>query len=221
MFKQIYERTSKMAYQIFKSRNSRNKRWFPIIRLLKDKRQGVDFYTTEKTAEAGHSDYVPTSTLYDRHLKKFLRRRDHSRDSVIDVGCGKGRMLEVFHSYGFSRVDGLEYSPEMSETARENMKKLGLSSEIFTGDAAEFDGYDDYNWFYLFNPFGMDIMREFLGKLEESLRHRPRAVTILYANPRCESVFADAGFHIEDLTRGKGLISLITNEGVPSGMPLG
>ena len=221
MFKRIYHRMRVTAYHLFKSRDRKNKRWFPIIRLLKDKRQGVDFYTTAKTAEEGHSDYVPTSTLYDRHLKKFLRRRDHSGDSVIDVGCGKGRMLEVFHSFGFSKVDGLEYSAEMSETARENMKKLGLSSEIFTGDAAVFDGYDDYNWFYMFNPFDMNIMRKFLGRLEESLRRRPRAITILYANPHCESVFAEAGFHIEDLTGGAKHISLITNEGNLSGTPRG
>ena len=127
-------------------------------------------------------------------------------------------MLEIFTTLGFSKVTGLEYSPELSEIARENMKKLGLPCEVFTGDAALFDGYDAYNWFYLYNPFSGDIMRRFIGRLKESCRRAPRRITVLYTNPRFESLFAESGFHLEWIAKphegGRVGIRLITNEGM-------
>lgn len=188
-----------------------------------DKKRGVDFYTmvdNKGTPEAveGSYNYEAIGFLYDFYLRKFLRRQDHTGDRIIDVGCGKGRALELFLSFGFSKADGLEYSPKLSEIARKNMRTLGLPCEIFTGDAAEFDGYDAYNWFYLYNPFNQNIMLSFIGRLKESLQRNPRVIKILYANPTCEKVFADAGFHMGVVNEGKeGVcrICLITNEGMP------
>ena len=195
------------------------KLWF-VWWIGKDKRRGVDFYApvdNEGTPEAlaGHIRYESTGFLFDRALKEFLRRQNHANDRILDVGCGKGRMLEVFHTFGFLKADGLEYSSELSKIARENMKKLGLPCEVFTGDAAEFDGYDTYNWFYLYNPFAQNIMLRFIGKLKESLRRNPRKITILYTYPRCESAFAEAGFHMGWAGAEKYKVRLITNEGMP------
>lgn len=192
--------------------------------IRQDKKRGVDFYTVvsnEGTPEAlaGNHIYQATSLLYGRDVREYLCKQDHTDDRVIDVGCGKGRMLELFTELGFAKADGLEYSPELSEIARKNMKTLGLPCQVFTGDAALFDGYDAYNWFYLFNPFNEKVMRKFIGKLEESLRRNPRAITVLYINPTCEKVFADAGFHMEMSGRENRRICLITNKGMAEGAP--
>lgn len=194
------------------------KLWYSYL-IDRDKKRGVNFYAVVDNkgtpeALAGHRRYEATSHMYDRTLKGFLRKQDHADDRIIDVGCGKGRMLVFFNALGFSKADGLEYSPELSETARKNMKTLCLPCEIFTGDAAEFDGYDAYNWFYLFNPFGRDIMLRFIGRLKESLRRNPRRITILYTNPKGESLFADAGFHMGWIGTGKHRICFITNGGM-------
>lgn len=197
----------------------RKKLWF-AAGSLNDKRRDVDFYTIVEhkgtpEALAGNHDYEATGFLYERHLKKLLRRSDHADDRIIDIGCGKGRALEIFNAFGFSKSDGLEYSPALSEIARENMKKLGLPCEVFTGDAALFGGYDDYNWFYLYNPFSHDIMLRFIEKLKESLRRSPRRITIIYALPTCETDFAKAGFHMDWAGKEKYKIGLITSEGMP------
>lgn len=194
------------------------KRWHSYL-INRDKKRGVDFYTGvdnkgTKEALAGHHRYTATSFLYNHTLKGFLRRQDHTGDRIIDVGCGKGRMLVFFNSFGFSKADGLEYSPELAEIARNNMKTLRLPCEVFTGDALLFDGYDVYNWFYLFNPFSRELMSQFADRLKESLQRRPRRITILYTHPASESVFADAGFHLEWIGTGKHRIRLITNEGM-------
>lgn len=193
----------------------RRKLWF-AYQVGNDKRRGVDFFTkvdNKGTPEAlsGHYAYEATGFLFERYLKEFLCRQDHAADCIIDVGCGKGRMLEFFSALGFCKSDGLEYSPELAEIARKNMKVLGLPCQVFTGDAAGFDGYDAYNWFYLYNPFSHDIMLRFIGKIQESLQRKPRRITIIYTNPTCEDDFAQAGFNLGYKSAGMYWIRVITN----------
>lgn len=197
----------------------RRKIWFAYW-INKDKKRGVDFFTmveNKGTPEelAGHIHYEATGFLFERDLKKFLSQQNHANDRIIDVGCGKGRMLEFFHALGFSKSDGLEYSLELAEIARKNMKTLELPCGVFTGDAAEFDGYDSYNWFYLYNPFSHNIMLRFIGKIQESLRRNPRKITIVYTNPVCESDFAKAGFCLGYASAGIYYFRVITNEKMP------
>lgn len=161
--------------------------------LAEDKRRGVDFFAPYFN---GSHRYRATPRMYDRAVKKILRQSDHAGDRILDVGCGKGRMLEELSAFGFLKVDGLDYDSHLVEIARKNMKTLGLPCEVFIGDATAFDGYDAYNYFYLCQPFPEDIMLRFIDKLKESLRRSPRAITIVYMNPVCEKNFADAGFRL-------------------------
>ena len=193
------------------------KLWYLYL-IHKDKKRGVDFYLPVEKGEMretqeGNVHYAATSPLYYRSLKEFLRRQDNGGNRIMDIGCGKGRMLEFFHNFGFSKADGLEYSSELAEIARKNMKTLGLPCEVFTGDAAEFEEYDTYDWFYLFNPFHQNIMLRFIGNLKESLRRNPRAITIVYTNPICASDFARAGFHLEYVGEGRHQFCVVTSEG--------
>lgn len=173
--------------------------WYNIL-MLQDRCRGTDFYASVESGEQGTPDsgsgsrYQATSSLYDRSLKAFLKQQHHENDAIIDIGCGKGRMLEVFSCFDFSKVAGVEYSLELAEVARMNMQKLGVSCKVFTGDATIFNAYDDYNYFYLFNPFPEPIMEKFVKKLKESIAQNPRKITIIYTNPLCLSVFLESGF---------------------------
>jgi hypothetical protein len=69
------------------------------------------------------------------------------------------------------------------------MVSLGKNNiEIFNSNAIEFKNYDSYNYFYLYNPFQEDIMREVISKIENSLIEKPRHVTLIYKNPVCHKV---------------------------------
>lgn len=168
--------------------------------MFRDKCRGTDFYASVENGEQGVPDsesgsrYQASSPLYDCSLNAFLKQQHHKFDAIIDVGCGKGRMLEIFSHFDFSKVAGLEYSSELAEIARMNMQKLGLSCEVFIEDATVFNAYDDYNYFYLFNPFPQPIMEKFVEKVKESIAQNPRKVTIIYTNPLCLSVFLESGF---------------------------
>ena len=49
---------------------------------------------------------------------------------VLDVGCGTGLVTEQLVRYGFHRVDGLDFSPEMIEVARGK----GIYRDLFIAD---------------------------------------------------------------------------------------
>ncbi len=128
-------------------------------------------------------------------LDLFLQSSSISRsDAALDLGCGKGGAMITMAKY-FSRVDGVEISPELAAIARKNLKRAGLAgSQIFCQDAAEFKGYDCYAALYLFNSFPAVVLSQVLSNIRESLERRPRSISLIYRNPACDEVVTSAGF---------------------------
>lgn len=62
--------------------------------------------------------------LAQRKISNYLRGRVSDKDAIIDVGCGKGRMLYFFAQFPFRLVDGLEYSGELVAIAQNNFAIL-------------------------------------------------------------------------------------------------
>jgi SAM-dependent methyltransferase len=128
-------------------------------------------------------------------LEGILRTVDISRaGSVIDVGCGKAGAMITLALY-FGRVDGLELSERLIPIALENLRKAGLgNSQVFHGDAAEFTDFDQYSHIYLSNPFPCSVMRRVFEHVLESLKRRPRELTIIYWIPVDDALLAQMGF---------------------------
>jgi hypothetical protein len=65
---------------------------------------------------------------------------------------------------------------------------------VFCADAAEFRELDDYEYFYLYNPFPEAVMRQVVENIRGSLERRPRKVTLIYKNPIFAGALPAAGF---------------------------
>ena len=61
-----------------------------------------------------------------------------SEFTFVDLGCGKGRALLLAADYGFRRLIGIDFVPELVSTAKSNCEKVGLKAELIVGDAASF-----------------------------------------------------------------------------------
>lgn len=122
-----------------------------------------------------------------------------SNARVLDVGCGKGGAITLLTQSVFSKVDGIEMSKSICETARKNMEQLGINAEIINGSATEFDRYDEYDILYLYDPFRDDVFRQALEKFEEAALKRKKPMLLVYANP----------YHHKDIIKG-GVFSLIS-----------
>lgn len=119
-----------------------------------------------------------------------------SKDAIIDLGSGKGGALLVMAHYPFGKILGVELSSELATIAKRNIARLGRKRriEVVCEDASKYEFLDDFNYVYLFNPFPDPVMIRVLENLKLSLQKRPRDLTIIYANPKCEDAFREGGF---------------------------
>jgi SAM-dependent methyltransferase len=119
-------------------------------------------------------------------------------DSVIDLGCGMGAAMITLARYPFARVDGLELAPQLIPIARRNLARMWITNyRIDQGDAAEFTGYDQYSYVYMFNPFPRPVMERVLENIAESAQRAPRELRVIYKNPQAEDLVLAAGFALE------------------------
>jgi len=138
---------------------------------------------TEAESERTHYYADSGGMAFDKIMRQF----DISPgDAIVDFGCGKGGILISLSKYPFSKITGVDISPEYAEIARENIRKLHIKNvEIACCDASEFKDLDEYNYFYFFDPFPCVVMQEVVANIENSITEKPRKVTLIYLNPGC------------------------------------
>jgi len=119
-------------------------------------------------------------------------------------------MLEFFSRFAFDRVDGLEYSQEIGKIALSNMNKLNLACNVFIGNASTFEKLDDYDFFYLFNPFPRKVMEDFVNNVEASIKNKPRTIIVFYLTPLYEDIYLKNRYSVKH-TSCRGLDILMKN----------
>lgn len=138
-------------------------------------------------------DYEPTPSFVIRWLIEMLpsNRADWT---FVDVGAGKGRVVVTAFELGFGRSLGIEFSNELCEEAKRTLDSLGLPDEcgrvrVEHLDATEFEIPSGPCIFYLFNPFGADVINRFLDNVLASHASEPRPMRFIYLNPAHKSEF--------------------------------
>jgi hypothetical protein len=159
-------------------------------------------YRTDTTSWPQISDLTIKSTNVERGfgsqptkvipLRKFFNsiRSFITSDSVlVDLGCGKGRVLLIASEFGFKEVRGLEYAHELCEIAKMNCSnfksKTGIRTEyrIIECDVTNYLIKTDENFFYLFNPFDEEILKKVICNIITSLKTKHREIYIILNNP--------------------------------------
>ena len=93
-----------------------------------EKLKGVDFSLIDSSNEGeGRSKYQASMWYYRKAVGSWLSGKITRDDSIIDIGCGKGRMLYFFSKFPFRKIGGLEYSQELADVARKNMQVLRMT----------------------------------------------------------------------------------------------
>src|ERR1035437_7172939 len=150
--------------------------------------QGANYYLLEK--------------VFD-HLQTI-----EANQSILDFGCGKGRVLTVAAYYGFSKITGVEFAKELCDVARKNIIPVQqkFPEKIFNiihANAIDHKIENDTNVFFFFNPFDEVVMLSVAKNILLSLKENPREVYVVYLNPVHKEIFLSAGFeqiyHFEKL----------------------
>lgn len=153
--------------------------------ILLERLQGVDFTEFEEPDTGDQREIYPYERSSAKLLLPMLKRHPPvPSDAFLDIGCGKGYVLTLVKKhFRFARISGIEISPSLCQTARRNLKKFGLADEVFQAKAEDFDGYDDYNYFYMFNPCAAPLICGIARRIAVSLRRKPRTAYLLYSHP--------------------------------------
>ena len=138
--------------------------------------------------ETVNSDYAVLSQI----LPPVLR----PDDVVVDVGCGRGRVINWMLHRGYrNRIIGIEINPAIAEQTRRRLHRHP-NVEIRCGNAIDCLP-PEASLYYLFNPFDRMLMSQF----RDRLLALGGSARLLYYAPTCLEVFeAEPRFRV---TRGE------------------
>ena len=153
-----------------------------------------------KGIDIEHSNvYMPAS--YDLLEDVFAKKNVSVFNHLLDIGCGKGRVLCVAAHWGAKKVSGIDFSKEFCAAATKNLlitqhtcKELDF--KIYNNDAFYFQIGEDVDCIFMFNPFDDLIMSGVLENIEISLEEHPRKMTIIYFNPLLKHLFLELGYEV-------------------------
>lgn len=168
----------------------------------------LNIRTTPKTDAALPLERIPSRPLGWLHAIRLLRRYPlHADDTVIDIGCGTGRILVIASRFfNCQRVLGIEIDEHLYKTALENVRSCRLRPrsqvEVVNADASNCEVADDITVVFFNCPFGGEPFRRFIDRLIESVDQSPRVVRFMYGNPKEHEHLVRTGrFELIDVVR--------------------
>lgn len=120
--------------------------------------------------------------------------------TFVDFGCGKGAALIYASEFGFKKIIGVEFSPNLAQLAIDNLEKFSVPKgekvdfEIVNIDASQYEIPPEADCFYFFNPFDGFIMNKVIQNIVRSLETNPRKILIVYLNAVYKDVIEKYGF---------------------------
>jgi SAM-dependent methyltransferase len=157
------------------------------------KKRGIDFKAEFDLSKLGLRP--ENSNIYEsmegiRRLKLLFKSLNISKkDSIIDLGCGKGEAIVQLAKYPFNEVAGVELSEKLYLICQNNLRIFKKTDiKLYHDDAGNFGDIDRFNFIYMFNPFPEIVMQKVVLNIEHSLQRKPRLITVIYSHPTCHDV---------------------------------
>lgn len=133
--------------------------------------------------DANHSRYEPTPYAVLERLAEsgYIGKGN----TLVDYGCGKGRVsFYLDHAVGCKTV-GVEYDPTLAAAAEKNLSlysgRSGAETRMrFVCETAENYAVGNADRFYFFNPFSVKILQTVLGRIRTSWYEDPREMYLFF-----------------------------------------
>lgn len=161
-----------------------HKLFYGARNLLIDIQYGASLAGYKKTNYNGfkwvvNTDYSVLSSIFEHRILPG--------DVIVDVGCGKGRVINwILHQGYQNKIIGIEYDKETFDKLNSRLNRFE-NVTLIHGDALE-NIPEDATLFYLFNPFNEKVMEKFSQKLKKVFQNM-KDIRILYYRPLHLNVF--------------------------------
>lgn len=131
-----------------------------------------------------------TSNSDHQVLRTVFAGRIRPGDVLVDIGCGRGRVLAVLlRTHPAHTVVGIEVDAELASAAARRFRNEPRC-RVIAGDAISLLP-DEATLLFLFNPFGRAAVERLRDQLEQRPPSRP-PLRILYSNPHHLEAFEHA-----------------------------
>ena len=151
-------------------------------KLLKINTTGRD----DSKADEYRYPYEPTPyCVLERLAESGLIRKG---DSVLDYGCGKGRVDFFLSHQTQAETIGIEYDERIFEFAIENQKTASAKAEFVLARAEAYEVPREVNRCYFFNPFSAEILHKVMARIIESYYEDPREIYLFFYYPSDEYI---------------------------------
>lgn len=130
--------------------------------------------------------YEPTS--YDV-LERLIRSGYiDKQNTVLDYGCGKGRVSLFLSFQTKCHSIGIEYDERIFERAISNKESCSSGSRVqfVCSDAKVYDVPSEVDRIFFFNPFSELLLKSVLKKIYESYYESPRRILLMFYYPSTE-----------------------------------
>ena len=154
-----------------------------------DKRLGISTVgRDDSNADEYRYPYEPTPyAVLERLADSGLIRAE---DTVLDYGCGKGRVDFFLACETGAKTVGIEYDEHIFRSALENQKAAvpAAKADFALARAEQYEVPEEVNRCYFFNPFSVEILHKVLARVMESYYENPREVLLFFYYPSAEYV---------------------------------
>ena len=106
-------------------------------------------------------------------------------NTLLDYGCGKGRVDFFLAWQTRCRTIGVEYDSRIFEKAEENQKSAVSAgrTEFQMANAETYPVPESVDRIYFFNPFSVEILQKVLVRILKSWYEAPREVRLFFYYP--------------------------------------
>ncbi|MBM3666411.1 MAG: class I SAM-dependent methyltransferase [Actinobacteria bacterium] len=179
-------------------------------------RGGRDTIEPVSSEELGHDRdemvfYKASGRFY---LRRAIRPAEVTGEHVfLDLGSGKGRVLDQAARYPFGRVIGVEISKRLCEIAERNIERgrrryRAGAVEVVRADMTAYEIPDDISHIYMYNPVTGSMFDAVVENIVASLDRRPRPLRLICAalDPQARAgINATNRFRLVKASRGARL----------------
>ena len=141
-----------------------------------------------------YNRYEPTSYSALEILSKQYKFT--AEDSIIDFGCGKGRLNFYINHFFDSTVTGIEmnsfFFKEAVDNKRDYLKKHKKKKDkinFLNYFAEEYNINPSDNKFYFFNPFSIQIFIKVIGNILISVEEYERTIDVILYYPSDDYIY--------------------------------
>jgi SAM-dependent methyltransferase len=127
--------------------------------------------------------------------------------TLVDIGCGKGRVVLLASDLPFHRIVGVELNPTLTAIAEANLARWQTAPHtcsdiaILNVDALAAPIPDSPTVLYIYNSFNLYVMLPLLERLQALSLTRTAPIDLIYAQPQ-QANLVDATPGIEILATG-------------------